>query len=169
MTIQRYVFALFALLAPLGVSAAQTGTPPEAEAVTERNRQFIAQAFADWAAGEGSFFDDVLTEDAVWIIKGSGPSAGVYRGRDDFMERAIKPFADRMATFVQPTVRDIWADGEHVIVHWDGAGTAADGAPYRNSYVWILRMDDGKAAEVIAFLDLPRYEDVLRRVPAPKK
>ena len=62
-----------------------------------------------------------------------------------------------------------WADGDHVIVRWDGSATAGDGAPYHNSYVWIFRMANGRAAEVTAFLDLAPYDDVIRRVPLGKK
>lgn len=38
--------------------------------------------------------------------------------------------------------------------------------PYRNSYVWIFRMAGQRATEVIAFLDLIPYDDVLQRVSA---
>jgi uncharacterized protein len=43
---------------------------------------------------------------------------------------------------------------------------AKDGKPYRNSYLWIFRMQGGRAIEVTAYLDLAPYDDVLRRVPA---
>lgn len=55
-----------------------------------------------------------------------------------------------------------------MIVNWEGAGTAQDGQPYANSYAWILRMQDGQAVEVTAFLDLVPYDDVLRRIPTPR-
>lgn len=139
------------------------------QATTERNRRFIAQAFEQWSKGGRTFFQDVLPSDVVWTIKGTSPAAGTYHSRQDFMDRAVKPFADRMATPVRPTVKDIWADGDDVIVHWDGVGTAADGAPYNNSYVWIFRMADQRVTEVIAFLDLVPYDDVIRRVPAAKQ
>ena len=132
---------------------------------TERHRRFIDEAFARWAAGGGSFFDDVLHDDVVWTIKGSGPSAGVYRGRRDFLDRAVRPFAARMAVPVRPVARRVWAERDDVIVQWEGEGTAGDGRPYRNSYVWIFRMRGRKAGEVDAYLDLPAYDDVLRRVP----
>lgn len=155
----------FSLLAIAGASAtaapAVTGPAP-----AEANRSFIDAAFARWAAGGSGFFTDVLHEDASWTIMGSGPSAGTFRGRQDFLDRAIAPFAARMSTPVRPVTRQVWADGEHVIARWDGEGVAGDGQPYRNSYVWILKMRDGRAAEVTAFLDLPAYDDVLRRVPA---
>jgi ketosteroid isomerase-like protein len=62
-------------------------------------------------------------------------------------------------------VADIWAEGDDVVVHWDGVATAADDAPYRNSYVWIMRMQNLQAVEVTAFLDLVPYDDVIRRIP----
>lgn len=146
----------------------RTQTAPRTAALTtESNRQVIAEAFRRWAAGGRTFFQDVLAADVVWTIKGTSPAAGTYRGREDFIDRAVRPFTDRLASPVQPTVQGIWADADHVIVQWDGAGTAADGAPYRNSYVWIFRMVDQRAVEVVAFLDLVPYDDVIRRVPRP--
>ena len=141
------------------VARAQSG-----ESTTERNRQFITQAFEQWAAGGGTFFQDVVAPDVIWTIKGTSPVAGTYRGRDEFLKQAVAPFAARLSSPVRPTVKGIWADRNDVIVHWDGVATAADGAPYRNSYVWIFRMDNLRATEVVAFLDLVPYNDVLRRI-----
>ncbi|MDQ0568975.1 ketosteroid isomerase-like protein [Variovorax paradoxus] len=172
MTTQRYLFSLrsLALAALFGIGGllsfdALANTP---QPTAERNRQFIADAFTQWQQGGRTFFQDVLSPDVVWTIKGTSPVAGTYRGRQDFLDRAVKPFADRLSAPIRPVVRDIWASGNDVIVHWDGTTTAADGVPYSNSYVWIFRMKDKRATEVIAFLDLAPYDDVLRRVPAPK-
>lgn len=140
---------------------AQTPSPVE-----RRNKEIVAQAFARWAAGGTGFFPELLSPDIVWTIKGSGPSAGVFRGRQDFLDRAVTPFASRLSQPVRPTVRHIWSGGDQVAVYWDGQGTARDGKPYHNSYVWIFRMRGPQAIEGTAFLDLVPYDDVLRRVPA---
>ena len=149
--------------------AAANDVRPVTDQVTEQNRRIIAQAFERWADGGNTFFQDILAPDVRWTIQGSGPAAGTYDGLQDFMTRAVRPFADRLSTPVRPTAKTIWADGDHVIVRWDGSATAGDGAPYRNSYVWIFRMANGRAAEVTAFLDLAPYDDVIRRVPLGKK
>ncbi|MFP1789448.1 nuclear transport factor 2 family protein [Lonsdalea quercina] len=133
-----------------------------------RNRQIVTQAFERWASGETGFFDEILATDVVWTIKGSGPSAGTFRGRDVFLDRAVRPFASRLSTPVRPVQKQVWSDRDHVIVNWDGEGMARDGVPYSNSYAWILRMRDGNAVEVTAFLDLTPYDDVLRRIPMPQ-
>ncbi|EIH1038096.1 nuclear transport factor 2 family protein [Escherichia coli] len=134
---------------------------------TEHNRNIVETAFNKWKETGTGFFGEVLSPNVIWTIKGSGPSAGTFNGRDIFVERALRPFASRMSTEVRPNSVRVWADGDYVIVNFDGEGVAGDGIPYRNSYVWIIRMRDGKAVEVDAFLDLTLYDEVLRRVPLP--
>lgn len=135
--------------------------------VETRNKEIVTQAFDRWAAGGTTFFSDMLTPDVIWTIKGSGPGTGVFRGVDAFVEQAVRPFVSRLSTPVRPVSKQVWADGDHVIIQWDGTAVARDGQPYNNSYAWIFHMRNGKAVEVTAFLDLEPYNDVLRRVPAP--
>lgn len=155
--------------ASLAASAeAQTRAFPATAGTEAHNRQIVEKAFARWASGGAGVFDTLLVNDVVWTIKGSGPSAGTFRGRDEFVARAVRPFLIRLREPVRPVTTRVWADGNHVIVNWDGAGIARDGAAYRNSYVWIFRMTGGKVVEATAFLDLIPYDDVLRRVPLPR-
>ncbi len=164
---KRIATAVFcAVLSGFAVPAlGQVATPQEAP--LEHNKALVSAAFDRWAAGGSGFFNEVLAPDVVWTIKGSGPSAGTYHGRDDLMARAVRPLATRLSTPIRPVAKRIWAEGDHVIVNWDGEALARDGKPYTNSYVWILRMEGGRAAEVTAFLDLVAYDDVLRRIPQP--
>ncbi|TCQ92528.1 nuclear transport factor 2 family protein [Pseudomonas sp. JUb52] len=135
-----------------------------AESTAERNQRLVERAFANWSAGRGSLFDDLLSPDVVWTIRGSGPAAGTYHGREDFLERAVRPFAQRLATPVAPQVQGIWAREDQVVVRWKGTATARDGTPYRNEYVGILKMDGAHATQVEAFLDLVPYQDVIDRI-----
>lgn len=155
----RYFFAAVV------VALLNTQTLAQADdSVTESNRQIITEAFAKWSAGGSTFFDDVLAQNVIWTIKGSSPTAGTYDGRDQFVREAVKPFIERLSAPLRPSVNHIWADGNAVIVYWDGVATAIDGKPYSNSYVWIFTMKDGRASRVTAFLDLELYEDVIKRI-----
>lgn len=171
MSLRLRILASIALLACAGVvltsrEEAAAHVQVGAEPATQTNRKLISDAFDRWAAGEGRFFDEVLSPDVIWTIEGSGPSAGDYVGLTDFMARAIQPFADRMQEPVRPVSKDIWAQNDQVIVVWEGRGRARDGAAYQNDYVWIFTLKDGRAVRVRAFLDLPAYDDVLRPAPA---
>lgn len=168
-TLANRVVAWCVCAALFTASSLTTAAPCGQPSAAETNKLIVTEAFDRWAAGGTSFFNDVLADDVVWRIKGSGPSAGEFRGRETFLAQAVRPFASRLSTFVRPTAVRIWADGDHVIAQWEGSGVARDGAGYSNSYVWIFRMQDGKAAEVTAYLDLSAYDDVLRRIPAPRQ
>jgi ketosteroid isomerase-like protein len=147
-------------------SLAQDNVRPGVEQRSNPNLEIVRAAFAAWAAGGTTFFDDVLAPDVRWTIRGSGPAARTYIGRESFVREAAAPLNKRLAGPIKPTVRHLLADGDLVVAVFDGSAVARDGKPYSNNFVWIFQMKDGKATQVEAFLDLERYNEVLRRVPA---
>ena len=128
--------------------------------VAPDNKAIVGAAFEKWRAG-GNVFAELLAPDVVWTIHGSGPVAGTYRSFDDFVERASKPLVSRLATPIVPEVHGIFADGNTVIIRFDGSATTTSGAPYRNQFVWIFRMKNGSVVEAEAFLDLVAYQRVV--------
>jgi ketosteroid isomerase-like protein len=157
------------MLLPITPSVASASSAAAVQKDQEaRNRTIIRQAFERWAAGGTRFFDEVLSPDVRWTIRGSGPAARTYVGREVFTREAVTPFGSRLAQPLRPTVRHLLAQDDLVIAIWDGVGTARDNLPYSNSYVWVFRMRDGVATDVEAFLDLVPYYDVLNRIPDPQ-
>jgi uncharacterized protein len=153
-------------LAASGLAVASDS--PASEIQEQRNKEAVTAAFGRWAAGGTGFFQEILSPDVVWIIKGTSPMAGTYNGRDALIARAVVPFSRRLSAPIKPNIRNVWADGDHVIVYWDGVATAKDGQPYNNSYAWIFRMKEDRAVEVTAFLDLVPYDSVLGRIKLPE-
>jgi ketosteroid isomerase-like protein len=168
-TLTGAVVVMAAATTGAACAGADVGGSSEPQRRTEDNRRIVTTAFERWAAGSTSFFTDVVAEDVVWRIEGSGPSAGVFRGRAEFVQKAVVPFTSRLSSPVRPIEFKVLADGDHVISHWEGRATARDGREYRNRYAWIFRMQDAKAVEAWAFLDLAPYDDILRRIPAAKE
>lgn len=97
------------------------------------NKTLVAERFAAWAAGTGSPYD-LLADDATWTITGNSLASKTYNGRNAFLTEVIRPFNARMSVGLKPTIRNIYADGDTVIVFFDAAGTARDGRPYANTY-----------------------------------
>jgi ketosteroid isomerase-like protein len=152
---------------PAIVDLAQATQPNQADAqetqVSEqRNKEIVRQYFDSWRNGTGNFFD-LLAPEATWTITGTGATAGTYR-KQALLDQVINPTSARLSTPIVPTVRGIWADGDMVIALWDGEAIAGDGRPYRNTYTWYFRMQDGKAVEAIAFLDMQEFNDLWTRV-----
>ncbi|MBN8565069.1 MAG: nuclear transport factor 2 family protein [Leptolyngbya sp. UWPOB_LEPTO1] len=152
---------------PAFVDLAQATQPRQSDAqetqvIEQRNKEIVRQYFDSWRNRTGNFFD-LLAPDATWTITGTGATAGTYR-KQALLDQVIHPTSARLSTPIVPTVRGIWADGDMVIALWEGEAIAGDGKPYRNTYTWYFRMQDGKAVEAIAFLDMQEFNDLWTRV-----
>jgi ketosteroid isomerase-like protein len=148
------------LLAPAQMAAAQPYDQTES-----RNLATVQAGFDAWANGTGSPYD-ALAEDATWEIVGNSLVSRVYTGKEDFIANVIRPFNARMSTPLRPTIRDIYADGDTVIVFFDAEGIARDGVPYRNTYAWFLTLRDNRIVKASAFFDSIAFNDFWHRVPA---
>ncbi|MGN8343689.1 nuclear transport factor 2 family protein [Pseudomonas sp. SMV71] len=150
------VFALCLALSINPVSASQSATQ-------DTNAQRVHQAFSNWQQGTGTVFD-LLAPDAVWTVAGSSPVSGVYRGKADLLDKAVRPITARLATPISPTVQSIVAQDDVVVVLWSGKATALDQQPYNNTYLWHMTFKDGQIRAVTALLDTYVLDDLMRRV-----
>lgn len=134
----------------------------------DRNRSLIRDAFERWAEGQGDVFS-LLADDATWHITGSDQTvARTYRSREALLDGAARPLAARLSAPLKPTVKRIWADGDDVLVQWDGAAPVYDGTEYRNTYLWIMTVRNERIIAVTAFLDIAAFRAVLDK-PEPAK
>ena len=127
------------------------------------NTELVRQSFVNWQQGKGTTFD-LLALDAVWTVAGSSPVSGVYKSKQALLEQAVKPISARLASPIKPTVQSIVAEGDVVVVLWNGEATALDQQPYRNNYLWHMTFKDGRITEVKAFLDTYVLNDLMERV-----
>lgn len=131
-----------------------------------RNKALVRAAFDRWRDRTGNPFE-LLAADATWTIVGSSPLSKRYT-KQEFLAQVIGPFNARVSVPLQPAVRGIWADGDMVIVLFDGVATANDGQEYRNTYTWYFRMEDGQVVEATAFFDTRTFDELWSRVtPRP--
>ncbi len=133
---------------------------------TESNRESIRRAFQAWQDGGGAIAD-IFDPDLVWRIEGHSLASREYTSSQEFIDEVLAPFGARFAAgerFCPSHVRSIHADGDTVIVVWDGRGVANDGQPYENSYAWVMRLRDGKVVEGTAFYDSISFNDLWTRI-----
>jgi uncharacterized protein len=129
----------------------------------QANKDLVKAAFDDWAAGTGGPFA-LLADDATWTIVGNSPVSRAFASKQEFIDVVIEPFNARLSTPLVPSLRGLFAEGDWVIALFDGAATAADGRPYRNTYTWYMRLRDGAVVEVIAFFDTIEFTDFWERL-----
>lgn len=156
--VRRNVLVLVALAAGLAACATDGRGP----SVERSNKELVRAAFDRWRAGAGGPFE-LLAPDATWTIVGSSPASKTY-SRQAFLDDVIAPFNARLSSPLAPTVRGLYADGDTVVIHFDGQAVARDGIPYRNAYTWYFRFEDAQVAEATAFFDTRVFDEFWNRV-----
>jgi ketosteroid isomerase-like protein len=131
--------------------------------IETRNKAIVQASFGAWRAGTGSPYD-LLADDASWAIVGHSAASKTYPSKEAFMREVIRPFNARMRVGLRPTIRNLYAEGNTVIIFFDASGTARDGQPYSNTYAWFLDMRDGKVVNAFAFFDSVVFNDFWQRV-----
>jgi uncharacterized protein len=132
----------------------------------DANREIIRRAFEAWRDGAGAIAD-VFAPEMVWRIEGHSVASREYGSKQEFFDEVLGLFGARFSEsdpFRPIGIRSVHADGDTVIVLWDGRGIAKDGRPYENSYAWFMRMRDGKVIDGTAFYDSISFNDLWNRV-----
>ena len=144
------------------VAALKTNVTAQAD-VQEKNRRAVQTAFDNWRRSAGTVYD-LLASDVKWTNAGTSTVSGIYHSRRDFMDQVVTPFNSRLQTPLVPIVRGLYADGDTVIVLWDGAAIARDGKSYQNTYSWYLTMRNGKIVSAVAVYDSAAFDDLWKRI-----
>ena len=129
---------------------------------TAENKKLIQDTFAAWADGDGMAFFNALAEDVQWTVIGTSPVSRTYTSRQAFVDGAAKPLTAKLAGPIQPTVVNIIAEGDNVVLQWEGKATTKAGKPYNNSYCWVMRIADGEVREGTAYIDTELVADLWR-------
>jgi ketosteroid isomerase-like protein len=139
----------------------------DATSTSETNRRAAQAAFAAWQDGRAPI-TELFAPDMVWRIEGRSAASREYGSRQQFVDEVLAPFGARFVDgerFRPVAIRAILADGDTVVVVWDGSGVANDGGRYDNTYAWIMRMRDGLVVDGTAFYDSIAFNDLWERVP----
>lgn len=106
----------------------------------EQNRRLARAYFAAVSAGE--LPDDILTPDMTgWITTGGTLTKSNYR-------YLVRLLAAMCATPLEFTIKSLTAEEDRVVAEADSVGTLVNGEEYRQTYVFIFRIRDGKIASI---------------------
>jgi len=116
-------------------------------------KEIVAGLFQRWESGDSSSFFTAVADDVIWTAVGTTPISGVSRSKTEYMKKTYAPL---QAVFAGPTsckVKRIIAEGDVVIVEWQGETPLVSGGVYANDYCWVVRVVDQKLAEVTGYFD----------------
>lgn len=118
------------------------------------NKQLLRHVYAEISKGNVQPLLDSLADDVEWTIIGSTALSGTSRGKQEVIDKLLKPIRARLADgpIVFQPERFI-AEGEYVVMQAHGRATALSGKPYNNTYCIVCRIVDGKVKEMVDYID----------------
>jgi uncharacterized protein len=107
---------------------------------------------------EGNITDELVTSDfTVWIV--GAEQAVDKESYVNGIANLPKVFPNKL-TF---TIHSLTAEDDRVVAEFSGNGTTTDGNLYRNNYLYLFKIRDGKVCFLAEYLNL----DEMRRVLLP--
>jgi ketosteroid isomerase-like protein len=128
---------------------------------TDTSRALMQRIFDGLAEGDSSAFVESLADDFTWHLKGHTSWSRVYRGKQAVLQDLMRPLFRNFASRYTNQALRIIADGEWVAVECRGNVETKGGKRYDNEYCWVCRVQDGRLAEVIEYMDTQLVEEVL--------
>jgi carbon monoxide dehydrogenase subunit G/limonene-1,2-epoxide hydrolase len=127
----------------------RVGTPHSTRgerAMSEQNKQVVLKFIEAMGCSDGAAAVPCLDRQAFTLAKGFGKFAGVRHY--DTIVGTIDAFKKLLPTGLRPTIQSVTAEGDRVVVEFEGNGVTCDGTDYCNQYCMVFTMRDGRIRQV---------------------
>ena len=121
--------------------------------ITAANRLRMQEVMAELDKGNGQAFVDAMADDFCWTLEGSTPWSRTYRGKQVVVTELLRPLFAQFATPYVSTTQRVMADGDMVVIEFQGKVTTWAGKAYNNRYCYVCRMEGGQMKELMEYLD----------------
>ena len=131
---------------------------------TIENKELVRHIYEEVSKGNHQAFMDAVTDNFTFTLIGATPFSGTYRGIQELFEKSIGPVMSNFKIQPRLVVDRLIAEGDYVVVidHGEG-GITKEGKDYNNTYCSVIRLEDGKIAEVIEYCDTALVNTVLHK------
>lgn len=127
--------------------------------MSEQNKEVVLKFIRAMGASDGATAATCLAPDAFTLAKGFGKFAGIRRY--DTIIGTIDAFKKLLPTGLSPTIQTVTAEGDRVVVEFEGNGTTSDGRPYCNEYCMVFTLADAKIRQVNEYFCTKLADEVL--------
>jgi ketosteroid isomerase-like protein len=117
------------------------------------NKRIVTEVFDGLSRADGRVFFDAMADDIVWIIEGQSRYSRRYESKAAIQNELVPALFANFATDYRNFADAIIAEDDRVVVLARGEVKTVRGEDYNNSYCFVLRMRDGKIAELREYMD----------------
>jgi ketosteroid isomerase-like protein len=110
------------------------------------NKKVVLEFIDAMGRGDGRAAAPCLDPEAFTLAKGFGKFAGARHY--DTIVGTIDALKTLIPTGLRPRVSTVTAEGDRVVVEWEGDAETSAGTPYCNQYCMVFTMRDGKIKQV---------------------
>jgi uncharacterized protein len=114
--------------------------------MNEANKQVVLTFIKAMGEGNAEAAAPCLNRDAYTLAKGFGNFAGVREY--DTILGTIAAFKSLLPDGMDPDILSVTAEGERVVVEFEGNARTITGEDYNNQYCMVFAMRDGRIAQV---------------------
>jgi ketosteroid isomerase-like protein len=114
--------------------------------MSELNKTVAIRFIEAFSNGDVDAAKPCLAPDAVTIAKGFGKLSGSRPY--ELIVATTGAFKDLIPTGLRPQFKTVTAEGDRVVVEFEGDATLANGERYCNQYCMIFTLKDGKIKQV---------------------
>jgi ketosteroid isomerase-like protein len=127
--------------------------------MSELNKTVVLTFIKAMGQSDAATAATCLAPDAFTLAKGFGKFAGVRRY--ETILATIAAFKQLVPTGLSPTIHTVTAEGDRVVVEFEGNATLANGASYNNQYCMVFTLRDGKIKQVNEYFCTKLADEVL--------
>jgi len=114
--------------------------------VSEANKQTALKFLHAMSDGDAQRQAECLAPDAKTITKGFGQVSG-QRNRETMLA-TVSAFKEIVPTGFRPKIEKVVAEGDVVLLEFEGNAVLSNGEPYCNQYAFIFTFENGKIKQL---------------------
>ena len=127
--------------------------------MSEQNKRVVLAFIDAMGKGDPDAAAPCLSPEAYTLAKGYGHFAGV-RTHDTILA-TIGAFKQLIPEGMSPDIHSVTAEGDRVVVEFEGNCRTVEGKEYNNQYCMVFSMADGKITQVNEYFCTKLADEVL--------
>ncbi len=127
--------------------------------MSEQNKKVALGFIEAFGRGDTEASAPFLDPEASTFAKGFGQFAG--ERRYEMIVGTIGALKLLVPTGLRPSMKSVTAEGDRVVVEWEGNATTSDGQTYNNQYCMVFTMRNGRILKVNEYFCTKLADEVL--------